>query len=125
MVSPLCWLGGQCANHTERLPSLAALFPTRSRGESAPAASAATWDGRTTTPRQTIDSEGPPSQVEVKTRVSLGARSIGKSGAVVHRVDQLPGGSGVRAGSLEHGDDPVGRVPGGVETEGSGRPRQP
>src|SRR5438552_10637607 len=125
MVSPLCWLGGQCANHTSRLPSRASLFPTRSRGESAPAASAATWDGRTATPRQTIDLQGPLSQVEVKTRVRLGARSIRKSTAVVHRIDQLPGGSGVRAGSLEHGDDAVGRIPGGVETEASGSPGEP
>src|SRR2546425_10343619 len=122
---PLVLVGRPMRKPHQTPPITCRPLPNSSRGESAPAASAATWDGRTTTPRQTIDSEGPPSQVEVKTRVSLGARSIGKAGAVVHRVDQLPGSSGVRAGSLEHGDDPVGRVPGGVETEGSGCPREP
>src|SRR2546430_2971219 len=46
-----------------------------SRGESAPAASAATWDGRTATPRQTIDAEGPTSQVEPE-RLARSAASI-------------------------------------------------
>src|SRR6266536_2419712 len=39
-------------------------LPNSSRGESAPAASAATWDGRTATPRQSVNSEAPSSQVE-------------------------------------------------------------
>src|SRR2546426_11605079 len=89
---PLVLVGRAMRKPHQTPPITCRPLPNRGRGESAPAASAATWDGRTATPWQTIDSEGPPSQVEVKTRVSLRARSIGKSGAVVHRVDQLPGG---------------------------------
>src|SRR5438309_7045350 len=100
MVPPCaCW-EANAQNHTSRLPSLAALFPTQSRGESAPAASAATWDGRTATPRHTIDSQGPPSQVTLEF-VCGRPRSIRKPGAVVDRVDEVPTGPGIGAYRLE------------------------
>src|SRR5438270_10981468 len=87
------------------------------RGESAPAASAATWGGRTATPRQTIDSEGPTSQVG-REQATI---SIRKVGAVVDRGGELPWDAGVGSGRLEDGDQAVGRVAGGVEAEAARR----
>src|SRR5437588_6695062 len=94
-------------------------LPNSCRGESAPAASAATWGGRTATPRQTIDSEGPTSQVG-REQATI---SIRKVGAVVDRGGELPWDAGVGSGRLEDGDQAVGRVAGGVEAEVAGRAR--
>src|SRR5256885_12908044 len=69
---PLVLVGRAMRKPHQAPPITCRPLPNRGRGESAPAASAATWDGRTATPRQTIDSEGPTSQVEVGKR-SLGA----------------------------------------------------
>src|SRR6266571_9154340 len=85
-------------------------LPNSRRGESAPAASAATWDGRTATPRHTIDLEGPRSQVALE--FACGAPpSIRKPGAVVDGVDKLPRGPGIGADRRENRDGAVGRVP--------------
>src|SRR5207247_10484716 len=56
-----CWEAKRKPHRTP--PITCRPLPNSRRGESAPAASAATWDGRTATPRQTIDFEGPASQV--------------------------------------------------------------
>src|SRR6266704_2827495 len=73
---PLVLVGRAMRKPHQTPPITCRPLPNRGRGESAPAASAATWDGRTATPRQTIDSEGPTSQVEV------GKRSLGASNKV-------------------------------------------
>src|SRR5437016_6549363 len=52
-------LVGRPAQLPHRTPPITCRpLPNSSRGESAPAASAATWDGRTATPRHTIDLRG-------------------------------------------------------------------
>src|SRR5207302_850748 len=112
--SPLCWLGGKCATPHLTPPITCRPLPNSCRGESAPAANAATWDGRTATPRHTIDSEGPRSQVALD--FSRGApSSIRKPGAVVDRVNQPPRRPGIGANGLENRDGAVGRVPGRIE----------
>src|SRR6185312_2100972 len=66
---PFCFWGARPLGPA-RPPSNAALFPTfSSRGESAPAANAATWGGRTTTPGRTIDLVPPSSQASPSTGV--------------------------------------------------------
>src|SRR2546428_12583555 len=62
---PLVLVGRQMRNKPHLTPPITCRpLPNSSRGESAPAASAATWDGRTATPRQRVGAEGPTSQVE-------------------------------------------------------------
>src|SRR5439155_16770242 len=53
---PLVLVGRQMRKPHLTPPITCRPLPNSRRGESAPAASAATWDGRTTTPRHTIDS---------------------------------------------------------------------
>src|SRR5205807_8112729 len=96
-------------------------LPNSRRGESAPAASAATWGGRTATPRQTIDSEPPTSQVGRK-RPPM---SIRKVGAVVDRGGELPGAARVGSRCLEPEDTAFGRVRRGANPGLPWRPAGP
>src|SRR5260370_41040552 len=89
-------------------------LPNSRRGESAPATRAATWDGRTGTPRQTIDSPAPRSQDEVKAAEG----SVRKTGAVIDGAGELPGRPEARAPRRRHREHSAGRVPLAREAHG-------
>src|SRR5579864_9168200 len=100
------------------LPSLAALFPTKSGRECAGGECGHMgWPNRYSD--ATIDSLGPASQVE--SRLEPAAPSIRGCGAVIHGLGELPGQLRVGAGGFEDRQDPVGRVPRGVEGKCAGR----
>ena len=112
-IFPLVINGRQSApaqSHTP--PNTRRPLPNLSRGESAPAASAATWGGRTATPPRTIDLPGPASQVGV-----LRGASIWKFLGVVDLAHEGPGGLRISGGRLVNGQRSMRGVPGRVEPD--------
>src|SRR5437773_2515826 len=60
--------------------------------------------------------------LEVKSKLPAASPLIRKAGAVVHRIGEPPGGSGLLTGRFEDRDHPVGGVAPAVETQPAGGP---